>query len=429
MGKTPPSPPSDIETAHGGRKGRSSPPYDVETAHGGRKGRPSPPYDVETARGGRKGRPSPPYDVETAHGGRKGRTSPPYDVETAHGGRKGPPSPAYEVETAHGGRKGPPSPPYDVETAHGGHSGQPSPSSDMETRREHQKSRSEIPQPSPPFSPPVPKPWFSWLVPLVFAVNVALFWYSMYYNDCPAKIDKNRKCLFSEHLGRFSFQPFKENPLLGPSTRTLQKLGALQKELVEENEGWRLITCMFLHAGVIHLIANMFSLLSIGIRLEREFGFIRIGFLYTLSGFAGSLISMLHLEKSAKPTISVGASGALFGLLGAMLSELLTNWTIYENKCAALVTLLVISALNLSLGFLPRVDNSAHVGGFTSGFLLGFILLMRPQYGYVNRKHIPPGYDVKRKSKFTFYQYLLFGAALIILIAGYAYSLIKLFTK
>ncbi|XP_054784882.1 RHOMBOID-like protein 5 isoform X1 [Prosopis cineraria] len=384
MGKSPPSPPSDIETAHGGRKGRPSPPYDVDTVHGGRRSRPSSPLDVETDRG----------------------------------------------ETAHGGHKGRPSPPYDVETAHGGSGGRPSPLSDTETRRGHRKSRSETPQPTPRFSPPLPKPWFPWFVPLIFVVNVALFWYSMYYNDCPAKIDKDRKCLLSEYLGRFSFQPFKENPLLGPSTRTLQKLGALQKELVvEDNEGWRLLTCMFLHAGVIHLIANMFSLLSIGIRLEQEFGFVRIGLLYTLSGFAGSLISMLHLEASAKPTISVGASGALFGLLGAMLSELLTNWTIYENKCAALITLLVISALNLSLGFLPRVDNSAHVGGFTSGFLLGFVLLMRPQYGYVNRKHIPPGYDVKRKSKFTFCQYLLFVVSLIILIVGYAYSLIMLFKK
>ncbi|KAF7814347.1 RHOMBOID-like protein 5 [Senna tora] len=341
-----------------------------------------------------KSPPSPPADIETAHGGRKGRHSPSYDDVVD--------------ETVHGGRKGRPSPPSDIETAHGGRPAG------------HRKSRSEPPQPTPRFSPPAPKPWFPWLVPLVFVANVALFGYSMYYNDCPEHIDTDRECILSDVLGRFSFQPFKENPLLGPSTRTLQHLGALQKELVvENNEGWRLITCMFLHAGVIHIVANMFSLLSIGIRLEQEFGFVRIGLVYMLAGFAGSLISILHLEATAKPTISVGASGALFGLLGAMLSELLTNWTIYENKCAALLTLVVISALNLSLGFLPRVDNSAHVGGFISGFLLGFVLLMRPQYGYVNRKHIPPGYDVKRKSKFTIYQYILFVLSLIILLVGY----------
>jgi len=60
---------------------------------------------------------------------------------------------------------------------------------------------------------------------------------------------------------------------------------------------------------------------------------VKIGVLYLLSGFGGSLLSILHLGDAKAPnTVSVGASGALFGLLGAMLSELLTNWTIYLNK-------------------------------------------------------------------------------------------------
>jgi len=59
---------------------------------------------------------------------------------------------------------------------------------------------------------------------------------------------------------------------------------------------------------------------------------VRIGVLYVISGFGGSLLSILHLKESKSSTVSVGASGALFGLLGAMLSELLTNWSIYANK-------------------------------------------------------------------------------------------------
>lgn len=59
---------------------------------------------------------------------------------------------------------------------------------------------------------------------------------------------------------------------------------------------------------------------------------VRIGCLYVLSGFGGSLLSSISLNPAENPTISVGASGALFGLLGAMLSELITNWTIYANK-------------------------------------------------------------------------------------------------
>ncbi|XP_059458677.1 RHOMBOID-like protein 5 [Corylus avellana] len=279
------------------------------------------------------------------------------------------------------------------------------------------------PPPAPYFHPPAPEPWFSWLVPLIFAANFTIFAYTMYVNDCPAHTGEDR-CLLGTYLGRFSFQPLRENPLLGPSTTTLIQLGGLEKKLVvEKDEGWRLLSCMWLHVGVVHLIANMLSLLFIGIRLEQEFGFVRIGVLYLLSGFGGSLLSALN----SKSSISVGASGALFGLLGAMLSELLTNWTIYANKCAALVTLVVIIALNLAVGFLPRVDNSAHIGGFVSGFLLGFILLVRPQFGFVSRKYIPPGYDIKRIPRHKWYQYLFWISALLLLIVGYGYCCVMLF--
>ncbi|KAL6334037.1 hypothetical protein AAG906_000092 [Vitis piasezkii] len=271
--------------------------------------------------------------------------------------------------------------------------------------------------------PPPPKSWFPWLVPVFFMANVATFVYSMYVNNCPEKTGADR-CVFNSYLGRFSFQPLSENPLFGPSPTTLEKLGALEKKLVvQEGEEWRLVSCIWLHAGAIHLIANMLSLLFIGVRLEQEFGFLRIGLLYVISGFGGSLLSALHLQKS----ISVGASGALFGLLGAMLSELFMNWTIYANKVPTFVCAVcspddshVRRCLKFGCWFLPHVDSSAHIGGFLSGFLLGFILLVRPQYGYVSRKYIPPGYDGKRvKSKHKWYQYLLWVAALVALIFGY----------
>ncbi|ESW22736.1 hypothetical protein PHAVU_005G176900 [Phaseolus vulgaris] len=285
------------------------------------------------------------------------------------------------------------------------------------------------PPPPPTFHMPQPRLWFSWLVPLIFLANIAIFVYTMYENDCPA-YSNDDSCLFTKYLGRFSFQPFRENPLLGPAIRTLRLLGALEEDLVVKRyEVWRFFSCMFLHAGVVHLLANMFSLLFIGVRLEKEFGFVRIGLLYMISGIGGSLLSILHLQEARSSTVSVGASGALFGLLGAMLSELLTNWSIYANKCAALASLLIIVGLNLAVGFLPHVDNSAHVGGFLAGFFLGFVLLMRPQYGYVNRKYIPPGYDVKRKSKYKCYQYFFLFVSLIILILGFAYGLAKLFVE
>ncbi|XP_019708610.1 RHOMBOID-like protein 1 isoform X2 [Elaeis guineensis] len=277
------------------------------------------------------------------------------------------------------------------------------------------------PEANPTFPPPPPeqaelrpfRQWTPWLVPVFIVANVVMFAVTMYVNNCPK--NSPRPCV-APFLGRFAFNPLKENPLFGPSSSTLEKMGALDvTKVVKEHQGWRLITCIWLHAGVIHILANMLSLLFIGVQLEQEFGFVRIGLLYVLSGFGGSLLSALFIRSN----ISVGASGALFGLLGGMLSELITNWTVYENKFAALWTLILIVAINLALGLLPHVDNFAHIGGFISGFFLGFVFLIRPQFGWVGQENVPPGYHIGSvKSKHKIYQYILWILAAIFLIVG-----------
>ncbi|XP_043699740.1 RHOMBOID-like protein 5 [Telopea speciosissima] len=297
--------------------------------------------------------------------------------------------------------------------------------SDIESPVHNQHHRPSVP-PSRYICPAPHKPWISWFVPFIFMLDSGLFVYTMYVNNCPATIDSGH-CLFSASLGRFSFQPLSENRMFGPSAQTLMLVGGLQPKLVvNEGQGWRLFSCMWLHGGLIHLLANMVSLLFIGVRLEQEFGFLKIGLLYMLSGLGGSISSSIRLQSN----VSVGASGALFGLLGAMLSELIMNWTIYSNKCAALSSLLVIVAINMAVGYIPGVDMSAHIGGFASGFLLGFILLVRPQFGWVNHKYIPPGYDMKRvKPKYNCCQYLMWTIALVTLIIGYAVGFVKLYTR
>ncbi|KAL8049707.1 hypothetical protein ABFX02_06G036700 [Erythranthe guttata] len=274
--------------------------------------------------------------------------------------------------------------------------------------------------------------WVSWLIPVFVAANVVMFVVEMYLNNCPKHINNRGfrsgddggdgdKCV-ARFLGRFSFQPLRENPLFGPSSATLERLGALNwTKVVHQHQGWRLISCIWLHAGIIHLLANMLSLVFIGIRLEQHFGFVRIGFIYLLSGFGGSILSSLFIRNR----ISVGASGALFGLLGAMLSELITNWSIYTNKVAALLTLLVIVVINLALGILPHVDNFAHIGGFLTGFLLGFMLLPRPQFGWIERHNLPVG--VRVNSRYKAFQYVLGLVSLILLIAGFCVGLVMLF--
>ncbi|XP_076909758.1 RHOMBOID-like protein 2 [Bidens hawaiensis] len=263
------------------------------------------------------------------------------------------------------------------------------------------------------------KRWVPWLIPGIVIADTVLFIIIMYVNDCPKNSDS---CIAGSFFGRFSFKPFKENPLLGPSADTLEKMGALDvSKVVDDHQGWRLITCIWLHGGVFHLLANMLSLLVIGIRLEQEFGFIRIGLLYVISGFGGSLLSALFLQGG----ISVGASGAVFGLLGGMLSELLTNWTIYANKIATLVTLVIIIVINLAVGILPHVDNFSHLGGIFSGFLLGFVFLMRPQIDWVKQRFAPSRARANTP-KYKTYQLALWILSLILVVAGLINGLVLL---
>jgi len=254
--------------------------------------------------------------------------------------------------------------------------------------------------------------WWPWLVPTVLGACVVVFAIEMFENDCPrngSPLGGDAACV-AGFLRRFSFQPLRENPLLGPSSATLEKMGALDwAKVVHEHQGWRLFSCIWLHAGLIHLVINMLSLLFIGVRLEQQFGFVRIGIIYLLSGFGGSVLSALFLRNHY---ISVGASGALFGLLGSMLSELIMNWTIYSNKAAAIITLLFIIVINLAIGILPHADNFAHIGGFVTGFLFGFVLLARPQFGWMERHELP---QTNQPPKYKMYQYVLWGAALLLL--------------
>ncbi|XP_010047741.2 RHOMBOID-like protein 1 [Eucalyptus grandis] len=285
------------------------------------------------------------------------------------------------------------------------------------------------PAPAPAAATPSPvvfrevkhfRSWVPWLLPTFVVANTVMFVITMYVNNCP----KNSVSCIARFLGRFSFQPFKENPLLGPSSSTLQKMGGLEaSKVVDRHQVWLLVTCIWLHGGVFHLLANMLSLLVIGIRLEQDFGFVRIGLLYIISGIGGSLLSALFLQSN----ISVGASGALFGLLGGMLSELIINWSIYTNKVAAFVTLLSIIVVNLAVGILPHVDNFAHIGGFLSGFFLGFVFLIRPQFGWVSQRYAPPGYlTTSVRSKFKKYQCILWISSLIIFIVGFTVALVLL---
>ncbi|KAL0408329.1 UNVERIFIED_CONTAM: RHOMBOID-like protein 2 [Sesamum radiatum] len=257
--------------------------------------------------------------------------------------------------------------------------------------------------------------WTSWLVPMIVVANVAMFVVIMFVNNCPKNHNGLQGKCVARFLGRLSFQPLRENPLFGPSSSTLEKLGALQwDKIVHQNQSWRLITCIWLHAGVIHLLANMLSLVFIGIRLEQQFGFIRVGVIYLVVGYWWEhtlfpFHSKEHLCRSFWCSVRTSWSYVVRVIhqLDYLHKQEFHNriskiWS--SQQAAALFTLIVIIAINLAVGILPHVDNFAHIGGFLTGFLLGFVLLVRPQFGWLESRHRPAA--TRLKSKYTVYQYV-----------------------
>jgi len=137
---------------------------------------------------------------------------------------------------------------------------------------------------------------------------------------------------------------------------------------------WRLFTAVFLHAGAIHLGFNMWALWNIGAIAERFYGNLQYLAIYLLSGLFGSLASLYFAAREA---VSVGASGAIFGVSGALLAALFTK---HDKLPAPLVasmrsSLLMFVGYSLFLGFTSGVvDNAAHLGGLVSGFALATIM-------------------------------------------------------
>ncbi|CAH8258507.1 unnamed protein product [Arabidopsis lyrata] len=224
----------------------------------------------------------------------------------------------------------------------------------------------------------------TWLVSVFVLLQIVLFAVTMGVNDCSR--NSHGHCA-AKLLGRFSFQPLSENPMLGPSASTLEHMGGLSwNTLTENHEIWRILTSPWLHSGLFHLFINLGSLIFVGIYMEQQFGPLRIAVIYLLSGIMGSLFAVLFVRNIS----SISSGAAFFGLIGAMLSALAKNWNLYTGKISALVIIFTIFTVNILIGFLPFIDNFANIGGFISGFLLGFVLLFKPQL-----RQMPPSHKGK----------------------------------
>jgi len=169
-------------------------------------------------------------------------------------------------------------------------------------------------------------------------------------------------------------------------TADLLSWGANFKPSTTNGEWWRLLTSIFLHGGLMHLLANMYGLLFVGIFLEPVLGRIKYSIAYLVTGICASLTSLWWHDA----TVSVGASGAIFGLYGVFLVLLLTKVFPKEVSKAFLASTLIFVGYNLLMGFTGGIDNAAHIGGLISGSVIGLILYPQlkraPEYEQVNRE-------------------------------------------
>lgn len=154
--------------------------------------------------------------------------------------------------------------------------------------------------------------------------------------------------------------------IYGFQTETLVKFGGNVKSLVLNGEYWRLIASAFLHDGFLHLICNMYALYVLGIQLENFFGKTRFAIIYLFSAITGNLLSLVFADPNV---VSIGASGAIFGLFGSLL-YFGYYYRVYLGTVLRTQIVPVI-LINLLFGIVtPGIDNAAHIGGLIGGVFI-----------------------------------------------------------
>ncbi|MGD6795840.1 rhomboid family intramembrane serine protease [Metabacillus indicus] len=155
--------------------------------------------------------------------------------------------------------------------------------------------------------------------------------------------------------------------------QTLVDYGAKYNPLLAEGEWWRLFTPIILHIGILHLLMNTLALLYIGGAVERMYGSVRFLLIYLFAGASGTLASFAF-----SPSISAGASGAIFGCFGALLYMGIAKPKLFFRTIGTNVIFIIV--LNLLFGFaFPGVDNAGHLGGLAGGFLAALMVQLPKQ--------------------------------------------------
>jgi membrane associated rhomboid family serine protease len=158
--------------------------------------------------------------------------------------------------------------------------------------------------------------------------------------------------------------------MMNPSGQVLFDLGAMQPFAIAAGQYWRLFTAMFLHVGILHIAFNAYALWVFGSMVERDYGRVQMLLIYLVSGFLASVASYVWSDPR---TLSVGASGAIFGIFGAFFAY---NYRRRHTALgsANLRTALSLLVINAILAFsISGIDWRAHVGGFVAGVACGLV--------------------------------------------------------
>ncbi|KAK3833287.1 MAG: rhomboid family-domain-containing protein, partial [Linnemannia elongata] len=233
-------------------------------------------------------------------------------------------------------------------------------------------------------------PWFVWIIS---AVQIGVLIYEIIKGY--------------QRTGRIiETQPF--NPMIGPGTGTIIAMGArfvpCMRSTYLDNQNlqcpdnttsictisdicgftpisstgkapdqwFRFITPVFLHGGLLHLLFNLLFQMRTGADLERDMGWWRFAIIYMTSGIAGFIFGG-NFAPILSP--SMGASGALFGLIGCLVLDLIQNWKLVVRPCWELSKLSLMILVSFAFGLLPFLDNFAHIGGFIAGILTGLVFM------------------------------------------------------
>lgn len=155
--------------------------------------------------------------------------------------------------------------------------------------------------------------------------------------------------------------------------------------IIEEHEYYRLLTCTFIHFGISHLLNNMLVLAYIGDNLERALGKIKYLIVYLAAGVGSSAVSAVWSMMKDEYSVSGGASGAIFGVVGALLVIVIRNRGQLEDLNSH--QLMLFAGFSIYHGVMSAgIDNMAHISGFVIGALLGGLLYRRKRYRKQNTK-------------------------------------------